>query len=55
MSIVRWNLKEASGKVSARGTQKSSGIPNVDELAKQSKVQKLHGRWGVNVGGREDR
>ncbi len=48
---MRWNLKEAGGKVPTRGTRTLSGIPNVDELAKQSEVLKLHGRWGVNDAG----
>ena len=53
MSIARWNLKEASGIVPARGTQTASGV-NVGETAKQVKAQKLHGHVSVNVAGRWD-
>ncbi len=44
-------MKEASGKVPARGTRIQSGICNVDEFAQQNEVQKLHGRCGVNCAG----
>jgi hypothetical protein len=51
VSIVRWNLKEAGGKVPTRGTRIQLGIYNADEFAIQNEVQKLHGRCGVDCAG----
>ena len=51
MSIVRWNLKEAGGKVPARGTRTLSGISNGGEFAKQNETLKLHGHRSVNDAG----
>lgn len=52
MSTARWNLKEAGGKVPARGTRTLSGRSCVDELANQSEVPRLHGHNTVNGAGR---
>ena len=51
MSTAKWNLKEAGGKVPARGTRTLSGKSCEDELAEQSEVQRLHGRSTVNGAG----
>ena len=51
MSVARWNLKEAGGKVPARGTRTPSGSCCVDELAKQSEVLRLHRHGNVNGAG----
>jgi len=51
VSIARWNLKEAGGKVPTRGTRTLSGISDGDEFAIQNKVQKLHGHRSVNDAG----
>ena len=51
MSIARWNLKEAGGKVLVRGTRTALGAKHVDKTAKQVKVQKLHGHATVDAAG----
>ena len=51
MSPAKWNLKEAYGKVPARGTRTLSGRSCADELATQSEVPRLHGRSTVNGAG----
>ena len=51
MSIARWDLKEAGGKVPARGTRTLLGRSCTDELAIQSEVQRLHGYNTVDGAG----
>ena len=51
MSTAKWNLKEAQGKIPARGTRILLGRKCVDELTKQSEVQRLHGHRTVNGAG----
>ena len=51
MSTVRWNLKEAGGKVPTRGTRTSSGVFSQGEVAKQAEAQKLSGCENVNGAG----
>ena len=48
MSIVRWNLKEAGGKVPTRGTRITSGIQSGMSLQNKTKSNKLHGHEDVN-------
>lgn len=51
MSIARWNLKEAGGKILARGTRTSSGIGDGTSLPNKAKSNSLHGHPGVNDAG----
>ena len=48
MSIARWNLKEAGGKIPTQGTRTSSGIWYGMSLQDKAKSNQLHGRTGVN-------
>ena len=54
MSIVRWNLKEAGGKVPTRGTQIGLGIQSGISLLDKTKSNKLHGHEDVNAAGTWD-
>ena len=51
MSTVRWNLKEAGGKVPTRGTRTLSGISDRMSLQNKTKSKKLHGDRSVNDAG----
>lgn len=51
MSIVRWSLKEAGGKIPARGTRTSSGIWHGMSLQDKAKSNELHGHVSVNGAG----
>ena len=51
MSIARWNLKEAGGKVPAGGTRTSSGTSRRTSLHDKTKSHKLHGCDSVNDAG----
>ena len=48
MSIVRWNLKEAGGKVPTQGTQISSGAGYGMSLLPKTKSNLLHRHTSVN-------
>jgi len=54
VSIARWNLKEAGGKVPTRGTRIVSGIQSGMSLLNKTKSNKLHGHKDVNVAGTWD-
>ena len=54
MSIVRWNLKEAGGKVPTRGTRIASGIQSGMSLLYKTKSNKLHRHEDVNAAGTWD-
>ena len=54
MSIARWNLKEAGGKVPTRGTRIVSGIQSGISLQNKTKSNKLHGHKDVNAAGAWD-
>ncbi|WP_026314445.1 hypothetical protein, partial [Heyndrickxia acidiproducens] len=45
---MKWNLKEAGGKILTRGTRIPSGVLLQGKTAKQVKAQKLSGCGGVN-------
>jgi hypothetical protein len=51
VSTVRWNLKEAGGKIPTRGTRTSSGVLSQGEAAKQVETQKLSRCGTVNDAG----
>ena len=51
MSTVRWNLKEAAGKILARRTEIACEAVASDEKATIFKVQYLYGRRGRRCGG----
>ncbi|WP_222708724.1 hypothetical protein, partial [Paenibacillus sp. N3.4] len=51
VSIVRWNLKEAGGKIPTRGTRTSSGIDYGMSLPYKTKSNQLHGHTSVNDAG----
>jgi len=51
VSIVRWNLKEAGGKILTRGTRTSLGVLSQGKAAEQVKAQKLSGCGNVNGAG----
>ena len=48
---MRWNLKEAGGKVPTRGTRTLSGISGGTSLPYKTKSKKLHGHRSVNDAG----
>jgi hypothetical protein len=48
VSIVRWNLKEAGGKIPTRGTRTLSGIGYGMSLQNKTKSNQLHGHTNVN-------
>lgn len=54
MSIVRWNLKEAGGKVPTRGTRIALGIRSGISLHNKTKSNKLHGHEDVDAAGTWD-
>jgi hypothetical protein len=49
VSIVRWNLKEAGGKLLGRTETTSSGIYMLGKVAKQTKALNYSEAYGVNV------
>ncbi|MCR8634708.1 hypothetical protein [Paenibacillus radicis (ex Xue et al. 2023)] len=51
MSIARWNLKEAGGKIPTRGTRTTSGTGYGTSLLNKTKSNKLHGHTSVNGAG----
>jgi hypothetical protein len=54
VSIARWNLKEAGGKIPNRGTRIASGIQSGMSLHDKTKSNKLHGHEDVNTAGTWD-
>jgi len=54
VSIGRWNLKEAGGKVSTRGTRTVSGIQSGICMHNKTKSNKLQGHEDVNAAGTWD-
>lgn len=51
MSIARWNLKEAGGKIPTRGTRTSSGTSHGMSLQNKAKSNQLHRHTSVNDAG----
>ena len=52
MSIARWNLKEAGGKLLARRIGITLGICRLGKVAIQTEAQNYPEAYGVNVAGR---